>query len=118
MQNIIPEPFLTNSRNLRKNQTPWEAKLWQHFRAGRFYGLKFKRQLQVGSYIFDFSCREKMLLIELDGGQHSERNISEKDRQKQIYAESQGYKVLRFWNNDLDNNLEGILETIRKACGV
>jgi len=115
---IIPEPFLSNSKNLRKNQTPWEAKLWARLRAGRFYGLKFKRQVQIGHYIFDFGCREKMLLIELDGGQHSEQKISGHDLKKQNYAKSQGYKVLRFWNNDVDKNIEGVLESIKKECGV
>jgi very-short-patch-repair endonuclease len=118
MNRIIPEPYLTNSKNLRKNQTPWEAKLWQHLRAGRFYDLKFKRQVQIGFYIFDFSCREKMLLIELDGSQHSEKNISEKDKTKQDYAGNQSYKVLRFWNNELDNNIEGVLAVIKLACKI
>lgn len=111
---IIFEPYLTNSRELRKTRNPWETKLWQELRAGRFYNLKFKRQVQIGQYIFDFSCREKMLLIELDGGQHSEVEISEKDIVKQNFAIGQGYKVLRFWNNDVYNNIEGVLETIRK----
>lgn len=86
MNRIIPEPFLTNSRKLRQSQNPWEAKLWKCLRAGRFYGLKFKRQVQIGLYIFDFSCREKMLLVELDGGQHSEQSVSQKDKGKQAYA--------------------------------
>ena len=114
---IVSEPYLTNSRNQRKSQNPWESKLWHFLRAGRFYGLKFKRQTQIGSYIFDFSCRSKMILIELDGGQHSEDIISEKDRIKQKYAENEGYMVLRFWNNNIDDNMEGVLETIKKACG-
>lgn len=118
MKRIIPEPYLAFSRQQRKSQNSWEAKLWQYLRAGRFYGLKFKRQVQIGQYIFDFSCKGKMVLIELDGGQHSEKSISERDKNKENYAESQGYKVLRFWNNDLDKNLEGVLETIKNVCGV
>lgn len=118
MNRIIPEPFLSNSKNLRKTQTPWEEKLWYHLRAGRFYRLKFKRQVQIGAYIFDFSCRGKMVLIEADGGQHNEDAIFVKDNLKQKYAESQGYQVLRFWNNEIDTNIEGVLETIKKTCGV
>ena len=116
-QRIIPEPYLTNSRQLRKLQTPWEAKLWRRLRAGRFYGLKFKRQVQVGFYIFDLCCREKLLLIELDGGQHSQQEISDEDRKKENYAIKEGYTVLRFWNNDVDANIEGVLETIKRTCG-
>lgn len=115
---IIPEPFLSHSRSLRQHQTPWEDRLWRYLRAGRFYGLKFKRQVYIGFYIFDFSCRDKMLLIELDGGQHSEVGISQKDKEKQQFAERQGYTVLHFWNSDIGNNLPGVLEAIRKACRV
>ncbi len=114
MKRIIAEPYLTNSRKLRKTHNPWETKLWQYLRAGRFCNLKFKRQVQIGQYIFDFSCREKMLLIELDGGQHSESNISARDIVKQNFAINQGYKVLRFLNNDIDKNINGVLETIRQ----
>ncbi len=117
-QRIIPEPFLSNSRKLRKEQTPWEAKLWYYLRAGRFYGIKFKRQVQIGRFIYDFSSRDKMLIIELDGGQHTEIAVSEKDQIKQKYAESENYTVLRFWNNELDNNITGVLEIIKKACKI
>jgi very-short-patch-repair endonuclease len=116
MKRIIPEPFLTYSQNQRKNKNPWEAKLWQHLRAGRFYGLKFKRQVQIGKYLYDFSCREKMMLIELDGGQHSESPGVVRDEQKTKYAEKEGYRVLRFQNIDLNNNLEGVLDSIKQAC--
>ena len=115
---LAPEPYLTNARNLRKNQTPWESKLWYYLRGGRFYGLKFKRQVQIGEYIYDFSCKEKMVLVEADGGQHSEDKISKKDEFKKNFAERRGYKLLRFWNNEIDTNIEGVLEIIKKECGV
>jgi very-short-patch-repair endonuclease len=102
---------------LRTEQTPWESKLWYHLRAGRFYGLKFKRQVQIGFYIYDFSCRDKQVIIEADGGQHSEKSISTYDQQKQSYAEKQSYKVLRFWNNEIDKNIQGVLTKIKEACG-
>ncbi len=116
MNRIIPEPYLTYSRDLRKNKNPWEIKLWQYLRANRFYGLPFKRQVQIGSYVFDFSCRSKMLLIELDGGQHSEPVNLIHDKVKQEYAEKSGYKVLRFQNIDVDKNIEGVLEKIKQTC--
>lgn len=117
-QRIISEPFLSNSRKLRTEQTSWEAKLWYYLRAGRFYGIKFKRQVQIGLFIYDFSSRDKMLVIELDGGKHTEIEISEKDQIKQKYAESENYMAFRFWNNELDNNMVGVLETIKKACKI
>lgn len=103
---------------MRKDQTPWETKLWYYLRAGRFYGLKFKRQVQIGNYIYDFSCREKMVLVEADGGQHNESKISANDELKQNFAKKLGYKVLRFWNNEIDKNIEGVLSKIKEACGV
>ncbi len=116
MNRIIPEPYLTFSREQRKNKNPWEAKLWQYLRANRFYGLPFKRQVQIDQYIFDFSCRSKMLLIELDGGQHSEPVNLSRDKTKQEYAEKSGYIVLRFQNIDVDRNIEGVLEKIKQTC--
>lgn len=102
------------NRILRKKQTPWEAKLWKHLRGRRFFGFKFKRQLAVGKFIFDFGCDEKRLLIELDGSGHTGIEVKEKDENKENYATSQKYKILRFWNNEVDQNLEGVLETIKK----
>ena len=118
MKRIIPEPLLTYSREQRKSHNPWELKLWNCLRVGRFYGLKFKRQVQIDRYIFDFSCRSKMVLIELDGGQHSDKSILIKDWEKQRCAEMAGYKVIRFWNNEIDNNIEGVLQRIKEVCGV
>ena len=108
-------PIFTNlSRRLRKQETPWEIKLWSRLRGGKFYGFKFKRQIVIGNYIYDFGCFEKRLLVELDGGQHSESSIHEKDTAKEEFAKAEGYTLLRFWNNDVSNNFEGALETIRK----
>jgi very-short-patch-repair endonuclease len=85
--------------------------LWYHLRAHRFLGLKFKRQKPVGRYIVDFVCLEQRLIIELDGGQHSEQQHYDQDRD--AWLRSQGYTVLRFWNNDVMQQLEGVLEQIR-----
>lgn len=111
----VPRKYLAFSRNLRSNQTPWEDKLWQYLRAKRFYGFKFKRQVNIDSYIVDFYCAEKKLVVELDGGQHSIAEIGLKDQKKTDYLETKGYKVLRFWNHELENNLEGVLEVLRRA---
>lgn len=100
------------TRNLRKEQTPWETKLWFALRNSQIKNFKFRRQYKIGDYIVDFVCLSKKLIVELDGGHHNfEENIySDKKRQK--YLETLGYKVLRIWNNEVDDNLEGIIERI------
>lgn len=106
---------LANAKSLRTNQTEAEARLWYHLRAHRFMGLKFKRQKPVGRYIADFVCWERRLIIELDGGQHAEQGTY--DQQRDAWLRSQGYAVLRFWNSDVMQQLEGVLEQIRCAVG-
>ena len=118
MKDLIPQRFLNFSRQLRTKQTPWEVKLWSRIRAGRFYGLKFKRQVLVDEYIVDFYCHTKKLIIELDGGYHNEEKKKISDLHRQSYLKKQGYTLLRFWNGDIDTNLEGVLETIKKEAGV
>ena len=103
--------MLENAKALRSNQTDAEQRLWYHLRAHRFMGLKFKRQKPLGRYIVDFVCMEQRLIIELDGGQHAEQVAY--DQQRDAWLCSQGYTVLRFWNNDVMQQLEGVLEQIR-----
>jgi len=102
---------LGNAKSLRTNQTESEQRLWYHLRAHRFLAMKFKRQKPMGCYIVDFVCIEHRLIIELDGGQHAEQ--SGYDQQRDAWLRSEGYTVLRFWNNDVMQNLEGVLEQIR-----
>lgn len=108
--------YLHNAKALRTAQTPWETKLWHYLRGNRFFGLKFKRQVPVGPYIADFCCNEIKLIIELDGSQHGEETNKQKDINKQIYLEKNGYVVLHFWNNDIDDNIAGVLEVIRQQA--
>ncbi len=98
---------------LRGNQTDTERRLWYHLRAHRFMGLKFKRQKPMGRYIVDFVCLERRLIIELDGGQHADREAY--DQHRDAWLRSQGYTVLRFWNNDVMQQLEGVLEQIGRT---
>ena len=105
--------LLDNAKTLRRNLTDVEQKLWYHLRAHRFMGRKFKRQKPLGRYVVDFICLEEKLIIELDGGQHSE-NL-EYDHERDSWLRSQGYTVLRFWNNELMNETESVLERIRLA---
>lgn len=98
------------ARQLRKNLTPQERKLWNLLRNRQFHNLSFRRQCPIGNYIVDFICRSEKLIIEIDGGQHNiDKNINyDEDRTK--FLESLGYKVIRFWNNDIDNNISGVIE--------
>jgi very-short-patch-repair endonuclease len=79
-------------------------------------GIKFRRQEPIGEYIVDFVAFEQRLVIEVDGGQHADQKEKDKDIQRDVWLGSQGFKVLRFWNNEVLQNLEGVLETIRVNC--
>src|SRR5437764_9522913 len=96
-------------RRLRRQATDSERKLWFALRDRRLRGLKFVRQEAIGPYIVDFVCREKRLIIEVDGGQHSE---SKNDRIRVSALAAHGYCVLRFWNSDVLKNCDGVLTAI------
>jgi very-short-patch-repair endonuclease len=100
------------AKALRKNFTDTERLLWKHLRAKQMEGYNFRRQEPIGSYIVDFVCQEKKTVIEVDGGQHSVER--ERDFERDKWLEGQGYKVLRFWNNEVLTNIEGVLEVIRR----
>lgn len=108
--------LLNNAKALRRNMTEAEQKLWYHLRAHRFMGRKFKRQKPLGRYVVDFVCMDEKLIIELDGGQHAD--AVGYDRQRDAWLRSQGYTVLRFWNNEMLNETESVLERIRVALSV
>jgi very-short-patch-repair endonuclease len=91
------------SRELRSNQTNAETKLWNRIRSRQINGHKFVRQQPIGRYICDFVCREKLVVIEVDGGQHAE---SKRDEVRDRYLHQRGYRVMRFWNNDVLLNIE------------
>ncbi len=103
--------LLDNAKILRRTMTDAEQKLWYFLRAHRFMGKKFKRQKPLGRYVVDFVCLEEKLIIELDGGQHADS--LEYGRERDSWLRSQGYTVLRFWNNQLMNETESVLEQIR-----
>jgi len=106
------------ARNLRKNATQQERILWKLLRNSNIKNYKFKRQYPIGDYIVDFICKEKLLIIELDGGQHNQQKNIVSDDIRTKYLESRGFKVLRFWNNDVDKNIEGVYEVILRHLGV
>jgi very-short-patch-repair endonuclease len=103
------------ARSLRRNSTDAEGKLWFHLRGRQLGGHKFVRQEPIGRYFVDFVCRERRVIIEVDGGQHSE-NLADEKRDAELTA--LGYRVLRFWNNEVLGNIDGVLETLlRELAG-
>jgi very-short-patch-repair endonuclease len=109
-----PKVF-ANAKELRKNLTPAEQKLWSALRNDQL-GVNFRRQHAVGPYIADFCCIQKKLIIELDGGQHLEQE--QYDAERTQFLQSKGYRVMRFWNNDVMKNLNGVISTIQDALRV
>lgn len=103
---------IVRARRLRRAMTPAEGILWRQLRAHRFRGVGFRRQAPIGPYIVDFAAHGAGLVIEVDGGQHAG---AEADRRRDAWLTSQGYRVLRFWNNEVFENLEGVLATIDEA---
>jgi very-short-patch-repair endonuclease len=100
------------AKALRANMTNAERRLWYLLRAHRFNGVKIKRQAPIGPYIVDFVSFERRLIFEVDGGQHAD---SEADGRRTRWLEGEGFRVLRFWNNEVLSNTSGVLETILSA---
>jgi very-short-patch-repair endonuclease len=101
------------ARRLRKNSTSAERKLWRYLRSRSLGGFKFVRQEPIGPYVADFVCREKRLVVEVDGGQHAD---SSRDAVRDRWLVEHRYRVLRFWNNEVLGNIEGVWETIFAAA--
>jgi very-short-patch-repair endonuclease len=97
------------ARKLRKQMTPEEHILWYHLRSKRFSSYKFRRQFPIDKYVVDFICVAKRLIVEADGGQH---NQSADDAERDKYLRGQNFTILRFWNNDINQNLESALQKI------
>lgn len=102
------------ARRLRRELTDAERRLWTHLRAGRLAHMRFRRQEPLGPYVVDFVSRRCRLIIELDGGQHNEEDERKRDRARTDWLQTRGYRVLRFWDNEVLLNTEGVLEVIRE----
>jgi very-short-patch-repair endonuclease len=107
----------THARSLRREQTDAERIIWFALRANRLAGVKFRRQIPIGPYIVDFVASEKMLVVEIDGGQHYEAAHEVRDARRDSYLAARGFRVLRFSNHDVMSNRSGVLETIFEAIG-
>lgn len=102
------------ARALRNNPTPHETLLWRYLQDKRLAGLKFSRQMPIAGYKVDFVCRSHKLVVELNGSQHA--SAADYDAARTRKLERAGYRVIRFWNNDLTGNMAGVLETIVGAA--
>jgi very-short-patch-repair endonuclease len=105
----MPHKNINFAKKLRTNQTDAELRVWQALRAGRLMNYKFKRQVPIAEFITDFVCFEQKLIIEIDGGQHLG---STQDAFRDAKLKAMGFRVIRFWNNDVMQNLEGILMVV------
>ena len=105
------------ARGLRQRQTEAERILWTRLRNTQLNGVKFRRQQPIGIYIVDFVSFDKRLIIELDGGQHNEVQMIEKDEQRTRWLKGENFKVIRFWDNDVLANIDGVLIQIKEALG-
>jgi very-short-patch-repair endonuclease len=103
----------SHAKALRANMTEAERRLWYFLRSHRFAGMKFKRQALIGRYIVDFVSFQRRLVVEVDGGQHAD---SEADLPRTRWLEDQGFRILRFWNNEVLSNSGGVLDTIMVAA--
>ena len=99
------------ARELRQNQTDAEAKIWQHLRNRQLLDQKFRRQYKIGPYVADFCCLDKGLIVELDGSQHSVQKVYDRTRTEDL--KGKGFRVLRFWDHDVLQNTDSVLEAIR-----
>ena len=116
---LTPSPVLrvrsivATARKLRRSSTDVERKLWHRIRDKQVEGFRFRRQRPIEKYIVDFICLDARLIVELNGGQHAE-NVAH-DKKRTAFLESLGYRVLRFWNSEVIENIEGVLERLREA---
>jgi very-short-patch-repair endonuclease len=107
--------FRRRAARLRENPTGAEDLLWRRLRRFPVSGTHFRRQVPIGPYVADFACMAARLIIEVDGSQHGRDDLLKRDEARTRWLEAEGYRVLRFWNNDLTGNMDGVLEAIYAA---
>ena len=107
------EEALERVRTMRRFSTEAEQRLWSALRSRRLKGAKFRRQVWLLGYVADFYCPDARLIVEADGGQHDEQRAYDEDRRRTL--EQEGFRVIRFWNNDVLANLDGVLASIAEA---
>ena len=115
MNHRPPSNAVQVARRLRRSQTDAERRLWNQLRDRQLRGAKFRRQVPIDRYVVDFCCIERKLVVELDGGQHAER--AEEDAQRTAFLERCGYRVTRFWNPEVLQQIDTVLTAIDDAIG-
>ncbi|MEP4766769.1 MAG: DUF559 domain-containing protein [Roseibium sp.] len=113
----VTENLRSNAKKLRSGMTDAEKKLWQVIRAHRLDGIAFRRQMPISGYIVDFAAPEHRLIVELDGSQHGELQGLLSDKKREERLASLGWKIVRFWNADVNDDLDGVCRKILSACG-
>jgi very-short-patch-repair endonuclease len=108
-------PLTTRARSLRSSATIAERQLWKVLRRHQLGGFQFRRQQPIGPYVVDFFCASAKLVIEIDGGQHADPSAEMRDQRRTRWLRSHGYRVLRFWNNEVLQNMEGVWQIISDA---
>jgi very-short-patch-repair endonuclease len=111
---LSEEKLLPNekARALRKRLTPQEVKLWVKLRELKALGFHFRKQAPIGRYIVDFASLSARIVVEVDGGQHGMNKGAQLDRERDAFLRSQGFRILRFWNSEINQNLDGVMESI------
>lgn len=112
----VPTPLLEAARTLRKSMTDAEQLMWHCLRQKQLGGFRFRRQHPFERFVLDFYCCEAKLAIELDGGQHNEPDNIARDMERTAFLEQHGIQVIRFWNNEVFQNLEGVLQSVYDAA--
>lgn len=113
-----PPSNRSRARSMRKRMTDAELKLWNEVRAHRLMGLGFRRQFPIGSYVVDFACPSKRLIVEIDGSQHGEDENARRDAVRTRFLEQDGWTVLRFWNHDVLRDIDGVCMHIVTMAGL
>ena len=110
---LVPPTHRRFGKTMRQNMTEAELALWRRLRKPGIAGMRFRRQAPIGPYIVDFFCPQRRLIIEVDGGHHG--SSEDTDRERDTWLTERGYRVVRFWNNDVLTNLRGVIETIASS---
>lgn len=115
-----PVPLVNrrNARKMRKAMTEPELKLWNALRAHRLMGLSFRRQMPIATYIVDFACPTHKLIVEVDGSQHADKTAVGDDKRRTQVLEGLGWSILRFWNDDVLRDIEGVCQHIITVAGL